>query len=79
VKWSRWLTWLGVVIALAGVVIAIWLQFAVDYGAFTAFDTQSRLQAAAIGFGMIASGALLSVAAQIMGMMQVAAERQSSN
>ena len=68
-KWSTWLTWLGVVIALAGVVIGVWLQFEVpDIGG--AFDSQQRLDYVAIGLATIASGALLAVAAQIMGMMQ---------
>jgi hypothetical protein len=68
VKWSRWLTWLGIIIALAGVVIGIWLQ--VVLRSFPFDRVEQRLSYAALGFSMIGAGALLAVAAQIMGMMQ---------
>jgi hypothetical protein len=74
VKWSSWLTWLGAVIALAGVVIGVWLQFEVpDIGG--SFNAEQRLDYVAIGVATIASGALLAVAAQIMGMMQAARDQ----
>lgn len=73
-KWSSWLTWLGAAIALAGVVIGVWLQFAIpDLGG--SFNAQQRLDYVAVGVGTVASGALLAVAAQIMGMMQAARDQ----
>ena len=71
-KWSRWLTWLGIAVAVVGIVIAIWLEVSVDKLGLSGngFITEARLDDAALGIGMIGSGALLAVAAQIMGMMQ---------
>lgn len=70
-KWSRWLTWLGVAIALGGVIIGVWLQTTVSsFPTQAAFHAQQRLDYAALGIEMIGAGALLAVAAQIMGMMQ---------
>jgi hypothetical protein len=82
---SRWVTWLGIVIALAGVVIGIWLlvleggtyPFGSTIGAKV--TTEARLQDVSLGLTMIGAGALLAVGAQIMGMMQAAAQRQASN
>jgi len=76
-KWSRWLTGLGVAIAVAGIVIGVWLQLSVPRYTHTPgnYVAQQRLDYASIGIGMIGSGALLAVVAQIMGMMQ--ATRQS--
>jgi hypothetical protein len=82
VKWSRWLTWLGIAIAVAGVVIGVWLQTTVNStipgNLGHAFKLQQRLNYVAIGVGTIGAGALLAVAAQIMGMMQ-ATRDQSPN
>ena len=72
-KWSRWLTWLGVAIAVAGIVIGVWLQVSVPTFKFRqgdGFEAQQRLEFASLGMGMIGSGALLAVGAQIMGMMR---------
>ncbi len=79
---SRLLTWLGAVIALAGVVITVWLEVSLDtsaYGHFAAtIRLQERLQDAGLGASIIGAGALLAVAAQILGMMQ-GSRAQSSN
>jgi len=82
---SRRVTWLGIVIALAGVVIGIWLlvleggtyPFGSTIGAKV--TTEARLQDVSLGLTMIGAGALLAGAAQIMGMTQAAAQRQASN
>jgi drug/metabolite transporter (DMT)-like permease len=76
VKWSRWLTWLGVAIALAGVVLGVWLlileggpsPFGPTVGA--KFANEERVQDVALGLSLVAAGALLAVAAQIMGIVQ---------
>ena len=82
-QWSRWLTALGILIMIAGVVIGIWLQTTIpSQAAFGKLGhdlaVQQRLSEAAVGVGMIGAGALLAVAAHIMGMMQ-AAQVQESN
>ena len=70
-KWSRWLTWLGAVISVAGIVVGIWLQVSIPaFPPEANFEVQQRLEYASLGIGMIGSGALLAVAAQIMGMMR---------
>ena len=77
--WSRWLTWLGVAIAVGGVVIGIWLEVTVpNFPSASGYEVQQRLNSAVEGFSMVGAGALLAVAAQIMGMMQATRE-QSSN
>lgn len=74
---SRWLTWLGAAIAVAGVVIGLWLQVSVpNFPPGNGFEAQQRLEYASLGIGMIGSGALLAVGAQIMGMMQAKRESQ---
>jgi hypothetical protein len=77
VNWSRWMTWLGVAIAAVGVVIGVWLQVltsTVSSGAQGSVGhavlMQERLGNVTVALGMIGAGALLAVAAQIMGMMQ---------
>jgi hypothetical protein len=72
VKWARWLTWLGIVIALAGAAIGIWLQISVGHafqGINASIRTQQRLSDAVEGLSMVSGGALLAVVAQIMGVM----------
>ena len=77
-NWSRWLTWLGIVIALFGVVFGIWTQVAIAWPSHVGGGTVYRLQNSAEAVSMVAAGALLAVAAEIMGMMQ-ATRAQSSN
>ena len=76
-NWSRWMTWLGVLIAVAGVVIGVWLQVLAStlssgpQGSIGhAVLTQERLGDVTVAVGAIGAGVLLAVAAQIMGMMQ---------
>jgi len=78
VKWSRWLTWLGVAVALFGVVVGVWLQVATVWPRGVGGGTNYRLQNAVEAVSTVVFGALLAVAAQIMGMMQ-AARDQAAN
>ena len=77
-KWSRWLTWLGVAIAVAGIVLAVWLELSIpDFpGGGPSFESEQRLQFAMIGISVVGAGALLAVAAQIMGLMLAKPEPQ---
>ena len=75
-KWSRWLTWLGAAISVAGVIVGIWLQVAVRSYPFQGAAVE-RLDYAAVGIGMTGSGALLAIAAQIMAMMQATQAAQA--
>jgi hypothetical protein len=60
--------------------LAVWLQFIIPTfpGTGSSFETEQRLQYASIGLGIIGSGALLAVAAQIMGLMQAARDHASN-
>jgi ABC-type Fe3+ transport system permease subunit len=79
-KWARWMTWLGIAIVIAGIVLGIWLEVSVGNsyrGLNAAFRTQERLSAAVEGFSMVSAGALLAVAAQILGFLN--AQRQEAS
>jgi len=73
---SRLLTWAGIAIAIAGVVALIWTQVGGPFGSFG--SGSERWQLAVGPLFVIASGLLVAIAAQIMGMMQ-AARDQSPN
>ncbi len=68
----KWISRLGILVAVAGIVVGAWLQVAVGH-AYVGFNarlrTQERLFAVQVGLAMITSGLLLAVVAQIMGML----------
>jgi hypothetical protein len=76
VKWTRRLTWLGVAIAVFGVVQGIWVQL--DFDRRFGNEGSYRMQLAGASVSIIAFGALLAVAAQIMGVMQATQDRTST-
>jgi hypothetical protein len=79
-KWSRWLTWLGIVIALLGVVALIWTQAQSPFGGGGfGFNTAYRWQIAMGPLDVIGIGVVVSIAAQIMGMMQASRTHPESN
>jgi hypothetical protein len=78
-KWSRWLTWLGIVIALSGVVALIWTQVQSPLGHGFGFEASYRWQIAMGPLDVIGIGLLVSIAAQIMAMMQASRTHPESN
>jgi hypothetical protein len=75
---SRWLTWVGVAISALGVVGLIWTQVQSPFGGGLGLNEGYRWQIAMGPLSVIGLGALLSVAAQVMGLLQ-SAERRSVN
>lgn len=72
---SRWLTWIGVVISVAGLIALIWTQVQGPFGGGVGNDGGYRWQIAMGPLDVVGIGLLVSVAAQIMGLLQTAQRR----
>ena len=67
-NWTAWLTGIGAVIAIAGIVDLVWTQFTIRSGIV---DTaQYRWALATDALGVVALGLLVSIAAQILQALQ---------
>ena len=72
---SRWLTWIGVVISVAGLIALIWTQVEGPFGGGIGDNAGYRWQIAMGPLDVIGIGLLVSVGAQIMGLVQTAQRR----
>ena len=73
--WPRILTWTGVVISISAVVALIWSQAQGPFGGGTGLSLGYRLEIAMGPVETFGVGIVVSIAAQVMGMMQ-ASRRQ---
>ena len=76
-NWSRRLTLVGLGIAILGFVALIWTQAQSPFGGGLGFNAPGRLNIAMGPLDVIGIGVLVSIGAQILGIMQAAAQGQS--